>query len=795
MELPKGLSPYATIPAKFHKYTIRSCFEEYRDSGGACWVDADPAELSVTQSTGEITCMTRIPAPVGMPCGGKYVGPAPQFHDSPVALIDSLTTYVGNALDVGFLWCPPGCVSAYKINSNKWKHGSTTMSVEMSRIMSVLERSELLPLTVSTIHAALESEKTANLQAFEKTYPFPRTTVPSTGLYGTAHNNSYVDMSPFEKEKEPDMLSRTFLEEHIGFICACHTSHSYEAGKSRRVALDVAVRLLGYSTMVVLDGMKTRLPNDDKSPKTWTLYAMGQICKISEGAVAQLSTYHKVLSIGRDPGFGLYLRTSERICIILVSSGVLTKLCSNGVWADSSNCYKSDRIRPSVAPVIDKSGPDFHRACLSEHYDYIPFVEFDAAIRTSIASAQIPQAVCLPWCPATAMVSPIYTFHPIVTTKSYSRIMIEQEKEFDIASYMAGENLCVLYHNLDLTYEDSIVISKRYVQNGGFCTIAICRYLLPASDYVPPEGSMLCAILCKWWKSPCQAYCRHTKEYIETTTAVDTSSSPTGRIVSKVILKSGEQSVKVRSFEEFQPGNKLSTGHGQKGVDSVLMDYEDMPICYTKDGRRIIPDILVAVQSIISRQTVGQVYETGAGMEAVRASLKTVIAEVDKASSLGDEVRVMDGRTGQWCKTVMTPKDGLDHPVLRSSKATLGYVRLMNQSQMTRERHFTSHRSVGPNTLRTPTRRSKGGALRFGEMEVQAAVASGLAMCAEEIRNRGDTTLVLVCLDCQRLRLLHSCTGETTFVEVTLPYDTIVLDCVNKIVHNYSFKYTIEPDI
>jgi hypothetical protein len=35
--------------------------------------------------------------------------------------------------------------------------------------------------------------------------------------------------------------------------------------------------------------------------------------------------------------------------------------------------------------------------------------------------------------------------------------MIEQEKELDLASYMPGECVCILYHNLLLNYEDAVL--------------------------------------------------------------------------------------------------------------------------------------------------------------------------------------------------------------------------------------------------------------------------------------------------------------------------------------------------
>lgn len=85
--------------------------------------------------------------------------------------------------------------------------------------------------------------------------------------------------------------------------------------------------------------------------------------------------------------------------------------------------------------------------------------------------------------------------------------------------------------------------------------------------------------------------------------------------------------------------------------------------------------------------------------------------------------------------------------------------------------------------------------MREGEMEVQATVAAGLVSCTSELRRRGDEVVVHSCPRYQPLRLLHSCTSDSEFLEITLPYDTVVLDCVSKIVYNTSFVYHVEPDV
>lgn len=795
MELPTGLSEYATIPNDDHEYTMRALFRRYRDGGGACWVEAEPPEMSVTQETGEITCMTRIVSPIGIPYSNTYVGLVPKMHDSLGSVVDIVMDWVERSINTGNLWCPPNCFKAQMHPDGTWECAGGNLSDVISDIMFKVSASDIAPLTVSTVHAALESEKAGNIAAFHQFYPYPRTTVPSTSLFGTSHNNSFVDMSPFEEEKSPDHEMRSFKDEHVGYICAAHTSHSFEAGKSRRVTMDTSVRLFDYATYATLDGLRSRDADTEGAPRDWTIFCVGQICMVTRATVNQVCIYHRLMSMGRDPCFGLYVQEDARICVMCVSPGVVTKLCTNGVWADNSNAHKSDRIKFLVAPYIATSGSDFHRSCLSGHYNYIPFVEHTAAVRTSISSAQILQAVCLPWCPATAAVSPVYVTKPLVTTKAYARIMAKQEHSLDLASYLPGECVCILYHNLPLNYEDALLVSRRYVENGGFSTISICRYLLPASDYVPPVGSSVCSKLSKWWKSKCQNACRHTKEHVEQYRGMSPFAAPTGTVLSRKIMKSGEQSVKVRSYETFQPGNKISTSHGQKGVDAALVNYEDMPICYTSTGETIVPDVVMAVSSIVTRQTVGQIYESGASLERIKNPALDRVVSADEIAPLGEDVRVMDGRTGKFYKTALyaenQPGRGLE---LKDTIATVGFVRMYNQSQMTRERHFTSHRSMTSKTLRTPVRRSKGGALRDGEMEVQATIAAGLVKCVSELRRRGDEVVVLLCVGCQRLRLLHSCTTDSDFIEITLPYDTVVLDCVSKIVYNSTFVYSVEPD-
>lgn len=184
---------------------------------------------------------------------------------------------------------------------------------------------------------------------------------------------------------------------------------------------------------------------------------------------------------------------------------------------------------------------------------------------------------------------------------------------------------------------------------------------------------------------------------------------PTGVLISAVTTSGGERVAKVRSFQQLQTGDKVSTGHGQKGVVTVK-PYDDMPVAVLKTGESIIPDMVVAMSSIICRQTNGQLYETHRAVNAIQES-KIQTIEAGETSSVMDEVYVRSGTTGKMYTTAVGGSGRMS-----LTKASLGFIRVHNQTQMTRERHFTSHRKVKSSTLRTPTSRPRGGGVALGGM-------------------------------------------------------------------------------
>ena len=58
---------YNTLPSHTQWYPMRAFFEECKDMRGACWVDTEPAEYSVSGDQGQTTCLLHTNLVLGQP--------------------------------------------------------------------------------------------------------------------------------------------------------------------------------------------------------------------------------------------------------------------------------------------------------------------------------------------------------------------------------------------------------------------------------------------------------------------------------------------------------------------------------------------------------------------------------------------------------------------------------------------------------------------------------------------------------------------------------------------------------
>ncbi|KAL3440017.1 hypothetical protein BJX65DRAFT_291230 [Aspergillus insuetus] len=762
--------------------TLRRLCERYRDAEGRGWSgNGNVPELDGAVEDGQMCRLRGYNNIVGYPCDGIMLGYEFTEHSNLSAMQDALVEHLSVAIETGMLWCPP-LLASYERIGDRWRCNDHALPPEISSAVDAIASNTSPALSAYSCQAFYEAQRTVHHSPLREFFIYGSQVTPVTGLFGTAHNNMSIDMYVEEDPNVPDLEAREFRSEFLGIICAGHTAHSQDAGIARRVDRDVDVRLLTAHTLDALRLCLANTPQD--GPRDWLVFCMGQVCWVTAytaRAVWETATHCAHTDISP---ISAYYIESNKILYVTICSGTLLRWI-DGAFYDSNMLHRNVRPSDANAPNIDVYGDEQLDHCFSLYFGFIPYVRSDRPPRPLMASVQTQQAVCTPWSPGTAAVAPCYSSRPLVRTKLVDDIITNiGDNVSSIADEIPGFDVCICFANIPENYEDAMVVSQKFVDMGGFSSTAICSYLLPPGEYVPPAGHALCSKVCRWWKSTCPTHCEHKKPGASDTPRrrVSIDRNPTGTVLSSRVTSSGEISVTVLSFSPLQTGDKISAGHGQKGVTNI-MSPEDMPYGMTSDGCTVHFDVIMAISSVTNRQTNGQVYEAVSGLEAARTG-KTVLCE-DGKPCIDEEITLVDGVTGMPMVVV------LDDGIVRVSSATFGYTRMFSQTQMVRDRHHATHFVPGPLSVTAPTGRSRGGPVRLGEMEVKAMVSAGLVSCVKELMSRSDMVTCDVCSICKRLGMLCQCDVGPTPVSVTMPYGTVVFDLTTAAAEGWSLEYEL----
>ena len=178
---------------------------------------------------------------------------------------------------------------------------------------------------------------------------------------------------------------------------------------------------------------------------------------------------------------------------------------------------------------------------------------------------------------------------------------------------------------------------------------------------------------------------------------------------------------------KIQVGDKMSGRHGNKGVISLVLPEEDMPIM--PDGRPV--DVMLNPLGVPSRMNIGQILEIHLGMAGKKlgvhyatpvfdsATWEDISEEMKEAGMSPDgKVTLIDGRTGE----------PFDH------KISVGVMYMIKLHHMVDDKLHA--RATGPYSLVTQQPlggKAQFGGQRFGEMEVWALYAYGAAHVLQEI--------------------------------------------------------------
>jgi len=210
----------------------------------------------------------------------------------------------------------------------------------------------------------------------------------------------------------------------------------------------------------------------------------------------------------------------------------------------------------------------------------------------------------------------------------------------------------------------------------------------------------------------------------------------------------GNKIVQVRTRDQRIPelGDKYATPHGQKGVIGMIVPEEDVP--FTSNGLR--PDVLFNPHGLPSRMSVGYLLELLAGKVGC---IKGETIEGTPFSGVGKkDLEAQMNKLGFRYDGKETMYNGVTGERM-TAKIFVGSLYYLKLKYMVGNRvHGRASGKVALLTRQPIEGRSRGGALRLGEMEQQALVAHGASLLLKE-RYDSDKVVLHICSECGSIGL------------------------------------------
>ena len=207
--------------------------------------------------------------------------------------------------------------------------------------------------------------------------------------------------------------------------------------------------------------------------------------------------------------------------------------------------------------------------------------------------------------------------------------------------------------------------------------------------------------------------------------------------------RQGNKIVQIKTRNQRIPelGDKFATAHGQKGVIGAIIPEEDIP--FTSRGMK--PDVLFNPHGLPSRMTVGYLMELLAGKVGC---LKGEV--VDGTSFSGESKKELENQLqglGFRYDGKETMYSGITGKRM-TAKIFVGNLYYLKLKYMVGNKlHGRASGKVALLTRQPIEGRSRGGALRLGEMEQQALVAHGASLLLKE-RYDSDKVVLPICSKC-----------------------------------------------
>ncbi|MFH1325331.1 MAG: DNA-directed RNA polymerase subunit B'' [archaeon] len=199
--------------------------------------------------------------------------------------------------------------------------------------------------------------------------------------------------------------------------------------------------------------------------------------------------------------------------------------------------------------------------------------------------------------------------------------------------------------------------------------------------------------------------------------------------------------IKTRDLRIPEIGDKFATSHGQKGVIGAIVAESDMPFT----SRGIKPDVIFNPHGLPSRMTMGYLIEMlGGKIGCLRGEV------VDGTPFSGETKKELEEQLKEFGFRY-DGKETMYNPVTGkkiTSKIFVGSIYYLKLKHMVANKlHGRASGKIALLTRQPIEGRSRGGALRLGEMEQQALVAHGASLLLKE-RYDSDRVVLHICTKC-----------------------------------------------
>lgn len=631
-------------------------------------------------------------------------------------------------------------------------------------------------------HADLHIKQSDGIYSVPVSAPTSRYRRP-VGLGATLTVNNVVMMYPDINQYAVSSELRAPRDEHIGFLC-CSSSSSSAASKGlirymasgtqcRTVRAGIGDRLLELAD--ILDELNTYEDDEDDDNNDESQIVIGTRTFIISSTARSRLCQLMYSTLAYTPHcYTLHATDNPDRIIMSISNGTVMKQDRNGMWIDNMMIsVESEMRRLSYSDVI------------SPQLLLIPFIEYINPTRASLLNIYLEQAVCKPSSVYESTMEMVPEYHEDVILIS-DNIAANYR---DNSHVIPGLNVFTIFMNLELTYEDAMVMSESAAKRFGY---RCYHHIRLAGRYHTSisVGQKIDPFEFAWWQC------------FDVGRIVRINSIPSGHIVATVM----RECIAVN-------GDKFTTLHGQKGVITILPD-EQMP---SINGR--CAEMIISSASIIKRHTASQIIEascnqfwiehgnTDADRKPTYSECLQLYSTVRRSRVARSSDSTINSICGYYESDVYLPwNDGTKRtvkrkcmsmnssiPSIENVRCNYGTIRVIQSVFMSSNRMSCTMQRCSRFSISPSSSSASGGSKSLGEMELLQLYGSGMKHVIQEFKDRSDSCIVKCCGSCMCLCIVCICDEDTDPFDCILSSSSVTAIVAMKVTRNINVH--LLPDL